>query len=258
MQKIVNFLKSLKRLNVVAVKQSLEDEGVSQEDLILMKKITKEANLDLNVKIGGCEAKNDIYFCEWLKVRGIVAPMVETSYALRKFLQTISKKNKQNLYVNLESIQAFKNIDKILKQPDLKRLTGVVIGRSDLAGSLNLEKKEVDSKRIFKIVQKVLKKIKKKNLIVKMGGSLTANSKKFVNDLFKKKLIDRIETRNIEIKINNNVIKNFEEIINLIFKFELEWLKVKQKLQKKRRIKLKNDNFERIKVLKKRFKYQNG
>jgi hypothetical protein len=91
-----------------------------------------------------------------------------------------------------------------------------------------------------------------------MGGSLTANSKKFVNDLFKKKLIDRIETRNIEIKINNNVIKNFEEIINLIFKFELEWLKVKQKLQKKRRIKLKNDNFERIKVLKKRFKYQNG
>ena len=183
MQKIVNSLKNLKKLNAVAVKQSLEDEGVSQEDLIVMKKITKKANLDLNVKIGGCEAKNDIYFCEWLNVKGIVAPMVESSYALRKFLQTIKKKTKQNLYVNLESIQSFKNINQILKQPNIKRLTGVVIGRSDLAGSLNLEKKEVDSKRIFKIVSKILKKIKKKNLIVKMGGSLTAESKNFVYEL---------------------------------------------------------------------------
>ena len=105
--------------------------------------------------------------------------MVESTYALRKFLQTISKNNKQNLYVNLESIQAFENIGKILQQKKLKRLKGVVIGRSDLAGSLNLEKKEVDSKRIFKLVYSTLKKIKKKKLIVKMGGSLTANSKKF-------------------------------------------------------------------------------
>ena len=146
MKKIIENLKKLKKLNVSAVKQSLEDEGVSYEDLILMKKITQKAGLDLNVKIGECEAKNDIFFCEWLNVKGIVAPMVESPYALRKFLQTISNKNKQKLYVNLESIQAFNNISKILKQRNLKRLTGVVIGRSDLAGSLNLEKKEVDSK----------------------------------------------------------------------------------------------------------------
>ena len=36
--------------------------------------------------------------------------------------------------------------------------------------------------------------------------------------------------------------------------FELEWLKFKQKNQKKKKIKLKNDNSERIKILKKRFK----
>ena len=162
MKKIVETLQNLKKFGITAVKQSLEDEGVSHEDLILMKKITQKAKLDLNVKIGGCEAKNDIFFCEWLNVKGIVAPMVESPYALRKFLQTISNKNKQNLYINLESIQAFNNISKILKQTNLKRLTGVVIGRSDLAGSLNLEKKEVDSKRIFNLVHTALKKIKKK------------------------------------------------------------------------------------------------
>ena len=57
-----------------------------------MKKITKKAKLQLNVKIGGCEAKNDIYFCEWLKVNSMVAPMVEFHTLLRKFLQTISRK----------------------------------------------------------------------------------------------------------------------------------------------------------------------
>ncbi len=253
MQKIVDALKNLKKFNITAVKQSLEDEGVCYEDLILMKKITQKASLDLNVKIGGCEAKNDIYFCEWLKVKGIVAPMVESPYALRKFLQTISKKNKQNLYINLESIQAFENIGKILQQKKLKRLKGVVIGRSDLAGSLNLEKKEVDSRRIFKLVYSTLKKIKKKKLIVKMGGSLTANSKSFVKNLFNKKLIDRVETRNIEIKINSFVLNNFDQIINSIFKFELDWLRYKHRINKKRKIRLKNDNLERIQILKQRF-----
>ena len=88
-----------------------------------------------------------------------------------------------------------------------------------------------------------------------MGGSLTSKSKHFVGKLFEKKLIDRVETRNIELKLSWKVLKNFEEIISSIFKFELEWLKHKQHLQKKRRIKLKNDNYERIKILKKRFSY---
>ena len=91
-----------------------------------------------------------------------------------------------------------------------------------------------------------------------MGGSLTANSKKFVIEMYKRRLVDRVETRNIELKISNNLLNDFEKIIELVFKFELEWLKFKNKLQKKRKIKLKNDNLDRIKVLKKRFKYQNG
>ena len=87
-----------------------------------------------------------------------------------------------------------------------------------------------------------------------MGGSLTAKSEKFVSKLFKQKLIDRVETRNIELKLNTKVLEKFEDIINSIFKFELDWLKFKQKLQKSRKMRLKNDNSERIKVLNKRFK----
>ena len=152
MKKIIKLLKDLKKINAVAVKQSLEDEGASYEDLIVMRKITRKAKLLLNVKIGGCEAKNDIFFCEKIGVSGMVAPMVESPYALKKFLQTIPSKNKQSLYVNIESIQAFNNITKLLNQKNINRLKGVVIGRSDLAGSLNLSKSEVNSKRIYQIV----------------------------------------------------------------------------------------------------------
>ena len=41
MKKIINYLKKLKKQNIVAVKQSLEDEGASFEELMLMRQITK-------------------------------------------------------------------------------------------------------------------------------------------------------------------------------------------------------------------------
>jgi len=252
MKKIIYYLKKLKKQNIVAVKQSLEDEGASFEELTLMRKITKKASLKHNVKVGGCEAKTDIYFCEKLSVDGIVAPMVESNYALRKFMQIISKKSKQSLYVNLESIQAFKNINQMIRTKNFKKLRGVVIGRSDLAGSLNLQKSEVDSKKIFKLVLNLLKKIKRKKVTTKMGGSLTARSLDFANKLYKMKLLDSVETRNIEIKLSNQVFVNFNKLIRDIFNFELEWIKYKQKRFSKKKNVIKNDNLSRIKELKKR------
>ena len=252
MKKIINYLKKLKKQNIVAVKQSLEDEGASFEELKLMRKITKKASLKHNVKVGGCEAKTDIYFCEKLGVDGIVAPMVESNYALRKFMQIISKNKKQSLYVNLESIQAFKNINQMIRTKNFKRLRGIVIGRSDLAGSLNLQKSEVDSKKIFKLVLNLLKKIKRKKITTKMGGSLTARSLDFANKLYKMKLLDSVETRNIEIKLSDQVFTNFNKLIIDIFNFELEWIKYKHKRFSKTKNVIKNDNLSRIKELKKR------
>jgi len=252
MKKIINYLKKLKKQNIVAVKQSLEDEGASFEELTLMRQITKKASLKHNVKVGGCEAKTDIYFCEKLGVDGIVAPMVESNYALRKFMQIISKNKKQSLYVNLESIQAFKNINQMIRTKNFKKLRGIVIGRSDLAGSLNLQKSEVDSKKIFKLVLNLLKKIKRKKVTTKMGGSLTTRSLDFANKLYKMKLLDSVETRNIEIKLSDQVFNNFNKLIIDIFNFELEWIKYKQKKFSKTKNVIKNDNLSRIKELKKR------
>ena len=105
----------------------------------------------------------------------------------------------------------------------------MVIGRSDLVGSYNLKKTRVDSTMVFKLLISNLKKIKKKNKLIKMGGSVTQKSGKFISKLFNRKLIDRIETRNIEIKLNSLTLEKLNIIIPLIFKYEIEWLKYKNK-----------------------------
>ena len=252
---IIDDIIELKLLGASGLKQSLEDEGASFDDIISMKKISDKVKLPLNVKIGGCEAKNDIYFCQTANVNGIVAPMIESEYAVTKFLQVASQNKKSNcsLYVNLETITAFKNINKIIKSKNFKKLTGVIIGRSDLVGSMNKEKKFVDSKVSYQYVCAILQKLrKKKKIIIKMGGSITHKSFDFISKLYEKNLLDRIETRNIELFLNKKTLNNFHKIIEKIFLFELNWLKYKLK-------KIKNNNqkkefYFRIKEMSKRLK----
>ena len=255
MQNLIKKLKALKKIGAVGIKQSLEDEGASFQDIITMRKITLSAKLDLNIKIGGCEAKNDIFFCRKNSVNAIVAPMVESEYALNKFIQTVSGNKKNSLFVNLESKTAFKNINKIVNSKKFKFLKGVVIGRSDLAGSYGLTKDHVDSKKIYNEVIKVLRKIKKNKKIVKMGGSITPKSKEFIKLLHQKKLLDRVETRNVEILLNKKTINNFENIIRQIFSFELDWIKYKFNNSKIRKSKLEELEYtNRIKEIEKRIK----
>ena len=250
-KKLINQLKIFKKLGVTGVKQSLEDEGVSFQDIEIMRVLTKKIKMKLNVKIGGCEAKNDIFFCSNLKVDSIVAPMVESSYALKKFIQVVPKEYLGNLFINLESKTAFNNINKIINSEGFKKLKGVVIGRSDLAGSYGMSKSQVNSKKIYREVHSVLKNVKKKGKITKMGGSITVNSKNFIKNLYEEKLINNIEARNLELKLSNRNISNLDKIIPEIFEFEILWLKFRN-TRKDINIFKKKDNSKRILIMKKR------
>ena len=86
-----------------------------------------------------------------------------------------------------------------------------------------------------------------------MGGSITTNSKIFINKLFEKKLLDRIETRNMEILLNKKNIENFQAILIHAFNFELAWAKYKLKdsILNKSKLMIK-ENSSRIKILRKR------
>lgn len=255
MTKFHKILKELKLLGVSGVKQSTEDEGSSFEHIKFMRKITKDVGIKLNIKIGGCEAKNDINFCKQIKVDSIIAPMVESSYALKKFAQYASLDKNCLHFFMLETQQSFKNVKSIINSKSIKSIDGVVIGRSDFAGSLGYNKDKVNSDIIFRNIESCLIKIKrllKKNFIFKMGGSISEKSQNFAHKLFNKNLLHFVETRNIEIKLTKKSLNNINEIIPKAFEFEMLLLEHKVKNNKnKKSIGYKNDLY-RIKEIKKR------
>ena len=227
MEKIVEELKNLTSLGVVGIKQSFEDEGALPQDILTMRRITEQIGLNLSIKIGGCEAKTDIQFCKSINADKIVAPMVETSFALTKFIESIINIPKLNFYVNIESKTAYENLDNILSSPSSKLLSGIVIGRSDLTKSYGFGKDYVDSPQMQDIVYKALVKCKEYNITTLMGGNISSKSSKFVKKLYKEKLLEYIETRNVIIKLNNKNINNIASIIKSSLIFESKWLQYK-------------------------------
>ena len=58
-------------------------------ELMRLKDITSTLGLPIIMKIGGVESVTDVYNCLQIGVASIVAPMVETPYALRKYAHMI-------------------------------------------------------------------------------------------------------------------------------------------------------------------------
>jgi 4-hydroxy-2-oxoheptanedioate aldolase len=218
----------LKNLDA-SLKISFEDEGLTVDQASFITSLAHKNNYDVTVKVGGAEAISDMRIANNLGCDGCVAPMVESSYALHKFINSIyiNRFDFANLYINIESKQAYENIEDILNHSDCKHLTGVVLGRSDFVNSYGLTKKETDSKEVFKMVKKVFTLAKEKNLKTLMGGNVNTNSYEFVSKLYKENLLDYIETRNVKVKLTNNFLTNYDANLTKMLRFEIEWLKSK-------------------------------
>ena len=216
-----------KDCNVIGIKQSFEDEGAILSDVITMRRITELSGLKMYVKIGGCEAITDINNCVSNSIDAIIAPMVETEYAFKKFVTAVRNIKKTDFYFLCETKTAYDNIDSILSTDEAKSLTGVILGRSDFTKSYNLDKSHVDSDIIGEKVRDVFKKSKKMNLITTMGGNISVNSKDLIQSLYSERLLDKIETRNVVVELNDDNVNNLEKTISTILEYEIEWLKFK-------------------------------
>lgn len=232
--------------NLIGIKQSFEDEGVILDDINTIRTITKFNNLKLSVKIGGCEAKSDIRQCKYIGVDGIVAPMVETEFALQKFIESVSHISDIKFYVNIESKTAYENIDKILDSPSAKMLSGIVVGRSDFVKSYGHDKSFVNSDFIFEKTYQIMKKAKSYGLETLMGGNLSPKSVEFISKLKSENLIDYIETRNVIIKVDD--ISEIENDIQSAIEFETIWLDYKSKKYKE----ISDSYYSRSQTLKER------
>jgi hypothetical protein len=116
-----------------------EDEAMSFEEILLLKEISENI-VPMTVKIGGLEARNDIDFMKSIGIDTILAPMIESAYGLKNFVNSmneIDKNKKIKLAVNIETINAYADLYNIYYCKEFEQIEQVYVDISDLSGSMN-------------------------------------------------------------------------------------------------------------------------
>lgn len=247
MEKIRSILNNLKELGCSGIKISFEDEGALYNEIITMRNLTTSVGVELSVKIGGCEAKRDIIDCMDLNCDCIVAPMIETEFSLKKFLKSLDTYHyDKKKGFNLETIQAFENLDKLSN--NFNKIDFVTVGRVDFVGSLQKDRNYVDTEDMFEKVKKVFQVAREKGAKCYLGGAITINSKKFLEQLIRDNLLDKFETRYIIYDAHKINIEDLDKLLYWGNVFEVEWLKFIHNRYSKHA----NKDVERIKMIEER------
>ncbi len=233
-KKMVDVLKELKEhYAVVGVKAEFEAEGTRTEELMRLKEICLAASISVTLKIGGCEAVRDMYDARSIGVNHLVAPMVETPFALQKYLRAVDlafphdEQKTVEFLINVETIMAAEMFPEMMQIPEIDKLGGVVIGRVDMVGSMGLDRKACNSEKVFDITTNILRHAKTRNMTGVIGGAIAVDALPFLRQL-PAGLIDRYETRKVCFSCPDALGPRAEEGIETAVGFELLWLKNKR------------------------------
>jgi len=224
MDSLKKILLKLKEFGCSGIKISFEDEGALHNEIISMRNLTTSVDLELSIKIGGCEAKRDIIDCIDLNCETIVAPMIESNFALEKFFKSLDAyKYDRKKGFNLETIGAYNKLDELSLL--FNKVDFVTVGRVDFVGSLGKDRDYVDTDEMYEIVKNVFMKARENNTLCYMGGAVSINSKTFIQKLFANNLLDKFETRYVIYDAHNVDLNNLEKLLYWANVFEVEWLK---------------------------------
>ena len=228
-RKMVAALRELKTdYGAISVRAEFEAEGTKLEELSRLKEISMVAGLELTLKIGGCESVRDMLESNLIGVNQLVAPMVESAYALRKYLQAVKKtcagRDRLEILVNIETKTAIECLDEMLKVPEIGVLNGIVVERVDLCRSLGLSPEDINAPAVCEWAAGAFGKAKAKNLLCVLGGGLSAQSLDFIRSTGG---TDRFETRKICFDAAKALTLKPEEGILKALSFEMLWLKNK-------------------------------
>ena len=251
---MLDVLKQLKdEYGVIEIKAEFEAEGSRIEEMMRLKDVTSKVNLPIILKIGGVEAITDIYNAISIGVKGIIAPMAETAFAVSKFLNAVetfvAEDNRSDIdfAINIETITAFNNLESILSLPNLAVMQGITVGRVDFVGSIRYDRGKADSDEIYKYCATIFTKAKQHNLKTGLGGAISTGSIEFIKNLCADNLIDKFETRKVVFKAET-ILDNPEKAILKAVEFELLWLKSKRRYYHR----IKSEDETRIEMLEKR------
>lgn len=251
---MIAVLKALRDdFGVFEIKAEFEAEGSRMEEMMRLKDVTGAAGLPIILKIGGVEAVTDVYNALSLGVKGLIAPMAETPFALSKFLMLIrdmiAEDNAKDIEFafNMETITAYHNFDQMLALPDISRLSGVTIGRVDLTGSMGLDRDAINtSEEVYGICAVTMRKAKNAGLKTGIGGGISTETLPIISLLDQDGLLDKFETRKVVFPAG--AWEHGDAAILKAVEFELLWLKSKRRYYSG----IKKEDEKRIEMLEKR------
>ena len=238
-KKMLAILKNLKASHgALSVKAEFEAEGTRIDELYRLIEIARRADMKIALKIGGCEAIRDLMESKQIGVDYIIGPMVESPYALSKFIEaknkvySLEEQEDTEFLFNIETITTFNNLEAMMKiASDKDGVDGAVFGRVDFSGSLGLGREGINTQRITDYAIQAAKLTKAAKLDYVVGGAVsidTLPSLKEINTQY----LSRFETRKIifdatalhSIDITNGLIEAVH--------FELLWLLNKREYYK--------------------------
>lgn len=233
-------LKKLKeQYGVDGVKAEFEAEGTRLDELLRLIEIVRKLNLKLGIKIGGCEAMKDLMECKQIGTDYIIAPMIETEYALKKYIEAKNKiyndqeRQETQFLINIETKTATENIINInklnLNFDGNEKIDGWVFGRVDYTMSIGGDRNQINNEEDNTTTNKILEiaKLAKNNTQLVVGGAISLESIAILKSI-KKIHLNRFETRKVIFKSDALDIHDLDKGMLAAVHFELLWLKNKK------------------------------